>query len=338
MSGNNLFVLIRMKAKTGHEKAVEEELLTQIKQTRAAPGCLKADLYRSTVDLVQKATDPSRYALQVRWQDPAAFRAYMASMANSPQEMAQKAAMFDGRLEPSTMITPPTDIPFNLSDKVKTIFRVKAKADCLEAVKQGVLDMLKLTAATPGPLRQEAYQGLQGASDPAIFIVDQIWLNQDTLDKVMGQLVTNPPFSLADLAEPLQVSIFEIFNQPPTAKAVSESESQVSVHENAVLGDEVLKAGLRQLHPEFGDLCIRASGETWGKPLLDQKTKVLIAIVVDVVEQITGKPFENHLHMARQQGITREELEELFLFMMVYAGFNKAGVFFAEMNRIFGPR
>ncbi len=38
-----------------------------------------------------------------------------------------------------------------------------------------------------------------------------------------------------------------------------------------------------------------------------------MAITVDIVEPIHGKPFENHLMMAKKQGITREELEELLL-------------------------
>ena len=111
--------------------------------------------------------------------------------------------------------------------------------------------------------------------------------------------------------------------------------SKISVKENAVLGDEELQAGLRALNADFGDLCIRASGEAWGKPLLDQKTKILIAIAVDVVEQIHGKPFENHLRMAAKQGVTREELEELLLFLTIYAGFNKAGAFYGAVREFF---
>jgi alkylhydroperoxidase/carboxymuconolactone decarboxylase family protein YurZ len=42
--------------------------------------------------------------------------------------------------------------------------------------------------------------------------------------------------------------------------------------------------------------------------------------------------------MAQKQGITREELEELFLLLTIYAGFNKAGVFYAELLRIYGPK
>lgn len=110
---------------------------------------------------------------------------------------------------------------------------------------------------------------------------------------------------------------------------------KVSIKKNAVLGDPDLQAGLRALHPEWGDFCIRASGEPWGMPYIDQKTKTFIAIAVDIVEGITGKPFQNHINMARKQGVTREELEELGIFMSIYAGFNKAGIYLVELKKAF---
>lgn len=105
--------------------------------------------------------------------------------------------------------------------------------------------------------------------------------------------------------------------------------------DNAVLGDSELRAGLTALNADFGDLCVRVSGEVYAKPLLPQKTKVLIALVVDVVEQIHGKPFENHLAMAVKQGVTQAEMEELLLFLTIYTGFNKAGVYYMAVKAFF---
>lgn len=113
---------------------------------------------------------------------------------------------------------------------------------------------------------------------------------------------------------------------------------EISVKENAILGDQELQAGLRGLNEEWGDFCIRASAEAWGKPLIDQKTKILIAIAVDIVEQINGKAFENHVAMARKQGVTYEELKELLFFMNIYAGFNKVGGYYSTINEIFRQR
>jgi len=109
---------------------------------------------------------------------------------------------------------------------------------------------------------------------------------------------------------------------------------------NAVLDDEELCLALRRINPKFGDLCTRVAGEVWGLPLIDQKTKALITIAVDVVNQDQvgpGSPFAAHVNMALKQGATREEIEEVLLFMCAYAGFNKAAGCFGALNEILGP-
>jgi 4-carboxymuconolactone decarboxylase len=111
-------------------------------------------------------------------------------------------------------------------------------------------------------------------------------------------------------------------------------------YKNAVLDDKELQRGLSSINPKFGDLCTRVAGEVWGLPLIDQKTKALITIAVDVVNQDqvgAGNPFGAHVQMAVKQGVTRAELEELLLFMCVYAGFNKAAGCFGMLNEVLGP-
>ena len=110
-------------------------------------------------------------------------------------------------------------------------------------------------------------------------------------------------------------------------------------YKNAVLDDKNLQNALKSINPKFGDFCTRVAGEAWGLPLIDQKTKALITIAIDVANQDqtgTGSPFAAHVKMAMQQGATREEIEELLLFMCVYAGFNKAVGCFGTLNDIFG--
>ena len=107
---------------------------------------------------------------------------------------------------------------------------------------------------------------------------------------------------------------------------------------NAVLDDRELQTGLNSINPKFGEFCTRVAGEVWGLPLIDQKTKALITIAIDVVNQDqtgAGNPFGAHVNMALKQGATREEIEELLLFMCVYAGFNKAAGCFGMLNEIF---
>lgn len=112
---------------------------------------------------------------------------------------------------------------------------------------------------------------------------------------------------------------------------------RVSIKQNAVLGDPDLQAGLSAIHPVFGDFCTRVAGEAWGLPLIDQRTKALITIAVDVVnanESGPGAPFRAHVNMALKQGVTFAEIEEVLTFMCVYAGFNKAANAFGRLAEI----
>jgi 4-carboxymuconolactone decarboxylase len=109
-------------------------------------------------------------------------------------------------------------------------------------------------------------------------------------------------------------------------------------YKNAVLDDKELQEGLKHINPKFGDFCTRVASEAWGLPLIDQKTKALITVAVDVVNQDqvgSGSPFKAHVNMALKQGATRGEIEEILLFMCVYAGFNKAAGCFGTLNEIF---
>jgi len=113
--------------------------------------------------------------------------------------------------------------------------------------------------------------------------------------------------------------------------------SQPSIKQNAVLGDLKLQQDLKSINSKFGDFCTRVAGEAWGLPLIDQRTKALITIAVDVAnanESGPGAPFEAHVRMAFKQGVTRAEVEEVLLFMCVYAGFNKAASAFGRLNEI----
>jgi 4-carboxymuconolactone decarboxylase len=108
-------------------------------------------------------------------------------------------------------------------------------------------------------------------------------------------------------------------------------------YQNAVLDDKELQRNLLNLNPKFGDFVTRVAGEAWGLPLIDQRTKALITIAIDVINQDhrgNGSPFPAHVQMALQQGISIAEIEELLLFMCVYAGFNKVAGCFGALNEM----
>lgn len=110
------------------------------------------------------------------------------------------------------------------------------------------------------------------------------------------------------------------------------------LYQNAVLDDKDLQAALRGINPKFGDFVTRVAGEAWGMPLIDQKTKALITIALDIANQDhrgPGNPYGAHIDMALKQGSTREEIEELLLFLCVYTGFNKVAGGFGSLNEFF---
>jgi 4-carboxymuconolactone decarboxylase len=111
----------------------------------------------------------------------------------------------------------------------------------------------------------------------------------------------------------------------------------MDIHSNAVLGDQGLIDGLKSVNPIFGDFCARVAGEAWGEPLVSQKTKAFMAIVLDVDNQSyegQGTPFEAHVIMAIKQGATFDEIEEILKWSCVYCGFNKAAGGFGRLNEI----
>ena len=109
---------------------------------------------------------------------------------------------------------------------------------------------------------------------------------------------------------------------------------------NAVLDDDELKAELQRLNAKYGDFVLRVAGEAWGRPLVDQKTKALIAMATDVVNQSISSPnnpFVYHVQMAMRLGASRDEVEEVLFFLAVYAGFNKVVGCFSVLNEIAPP-
>lgn len=124
----------------------------------------------------------------------------------------------------------------------------------------------------------------------------------------------------------------KLFHQPPFKM------TDTPYYKNAVLDDLELQEALKGINPQFGDFVTRVAGEAWGLPLIDQKTKALITIAIDVVNQSQngpGSPFGAHVAMAMKQGATKEEIEELLVFLCPYTGFNKVAGCFGALNNFF---
>jgi 4-carboxymuconolactone decarboxylase len=96
----------------------------------------------------------------------------------------------------------------------------------------------------------------------------------------------------------------------------------MSSPKNAVADDGALKNELEEINPDFAHFCETTIKEMWGLPLIDQKTKAFITIVIDVVNGGISDidPFDTHVRMAMKQGATYPEINELLLFTSVYVG------------------
>jgi len=324
-------VMTRMKAKKGMEEEAEKVTLEFLKKTRREPGCLSYDLFRSRKDIYRKARTSSYFILQERWRGMEGIEEHLAS-EHFKDYMAQKDELFDGEFEVCSKISGPSrNTADSAEGHMKLVVRMHAKDDKTQAVRRGNLEMRKRLKKLDGCLAFDVYQGFEGISSTSVFLSDQTWENMDSLEEAVKAILTDLPFYLEDLQSPREALIFEMASEldydPP--------EEIPTIFENAVLGDRELKDGLKKMNPEFAQLCLESSGKAYGTPLLDQRMKILCALVVDVVEQIQGKPFENHLQMARNNGITKEELFEMLLFLTIYVGFNKAGAYYQHISKFY---
>jgi len=330
-ASEKVIVVTRMEAKDGLEDAAKQALVTLITATRKEPGTLRYDLYQQNYD------DLGCFVLYEEWKSQEAIDAHMATdhfkafVAKVP-ELLQVVEELGSPFE--VMV----GVPFNpagpLPSPARVVVRMRAQEGALDSAKQALISMMSKTRKDPGVIGYDPYQEV---TDPSAFMVYQIFKDAQAI----AAHRETPHFKVLDNRKDALFVPCEGVNSPFEILLLTPYVPQpkkISIRENAVLGDEELMTGLRRMNPAFGELCIEASAKAYGTPLIDQKTKVLIAIAVDVVEQITGKPFENHIHMAVQQGVTRDELEELFLFMTIYAGFNKVGMFYRALNQVLGVR
>ena len=105
----------------------------------------------------------------------------------------------------------------------------------------------------------------------------------------------------------------------------------------AVLGDEHVDRAIErttELTEDFQDLITRyAWGEIWARPGLDRRTRSMLTLTALVA---TGREHELEMHVraALRNGVTREEIKEVFLHCAVYCGVPAANGAFAIAQRV----
>ena len=104
-----------------------------------------------------------------------------------------------------------------------------------------------------------------------------------------------------------------------------------------VLGDDYVDASIEQTTPftaDFQDLITRyAWGETWTRPGLDRKTRSCITLTALMARGLQEE-LALHVRGALRNGLTEEEIKEVFLHGAIYCGAPAARAAFAVAQRV----
>ncbi len=99
----------------------------------------------------------------------------------------------------------------------------------------------------------------------------------------------------------------------------------------AVLGDEHVDRSLANLTPfsaAFQNLITRyAWGEIWDRPGLSRQTRSLVTLAL-LVALNRGDELRMHIRAALRNGVTAEEIQEVFLHCAIYCGVPAANAAF----------
>jgi 4-carboxymuconolactone decarboxylase len=108
-----------------------------------------------------------------------------------------------------------------------------------------------------------------------------------------------------------------------------------------VLGDEYVDAAVgrtTELTADFQDFITRyAWGEIWARPGLDRRTRSCITLTALVALGHLDE-LELHLRAAIRNGLTEQEIGEVFLQSAVYCGVPAANSAFAVARRVLSER
>ena len=106
----------------------------------------------------------------------------------------------------------------------------------------------------------------------------------------------------------------------------------------AVLGDAHVDRSLKRLtdfNSPFQDLITRyAWGEIWNRPGLPRKTRSMITLAM-MVALNRNEEFRMHVRAAINNGVTREELQEVLLQSAIYCGVPAANMAFHLAEEVF---
>jgi alkylhydroperoxidase/carboxymuconolactone decarboxylase family protein YurZ len=88
------------------------------------------------------------------------------------------------------------------------------------------------------------------------------------------------------------------------------------------------------LDPIFGQMGIEAGRSIWSISELTMREKTFLCLVADVCHPHLGLPFELHIGMGMQQGLTTEDFREVLRHLGPYAGYTTCAVAFERLLEI----
>ena len=109
----------------------------------------------------------------------------------------------------------------------------------------------------------------------------------------------------------------------------------------AVLGDEHVDATIKnrnEFNAAFQDLITRyAWGEIWNRPGLPKETRSMLTLAM-MVAWNRGDELRMHLVAALNNGVTREQIQEVLLQTAIYCGVPAANSAFHIAEEVFSQR
>lgn len=105
---------------------------------------------------------------------------------------------------------------------------------------------------------------------------------------------------------------------------------------NWVLDTDV-KDGLISFEPQYGDLSSRMAGEVWGRSGLTPMERVYISMSGDVAQQTLSAdgPFPFHANLCLENGMTREQIRQMVMYLTIDVGFIKVWKAMEALNAHF---
>jgi alkylhydroperoxidase/carboxymuconolactone decarboxylase family protein YurZ len=132
--------------------------------------------------------------------------------------------------------------------------------------------------------------------------LNQAGLSVEDIRELLRHIAPDAGFNIVAMGfERLAAIATELGHDPASSSSRMQSGGHVY--------DEATLAALRKLDPEFATDVDRISRQLWCRPGLSRRERCLATFAVDVIGGTLGGPFEAHIRLCRQSGLTKSECQ-----------------------------